>query len=491
MSDYNFKLPSRQSSKGIIVIFGKNIFKFIKNAILIFAAFFVSFKGSYDTKIIYGIVLLFLFFIIFSILKYLNFKFHITTDYFVLNQGILNKEKISIAKNKIQNVYIKQNILQQLINVVSLSIESAGDKKTEVEIQALSVSKANALKELLLENKTVETIDEVKEKEPTVYFKASIKKLILEGISENHLKSFIIILIFLIGIYKDFKDFLMSFKTETRFDAYFEFNETELLSVMIFNFVLVFLLLFAAFLFSVIKIFTENYDLKVIKKENGLEISKGLFNKINLGLTPSRIQNTDIKTNRFKQWLGLYKLNFTQAMVNKKQQKHFAIIGLNKLQVNELVDKFYPKVFLSLVKLKPEKFFIYSSIVVYALIFLVLNIIFSFISFKLFLINIPLLIFSVLSIIYSYKKAYYSIDDKYLVVGSGKFIDTYTSFLELHKVQSVSFEQTIFQKRRGLASVIVYSSAKELYISHIKETNAKSIIDYLLFKIESSKKDWM
>ncbi|MEN8884933.1 MAG: PH domain-containing protein [Winogradskyella sp.] len=33
-----------------------------------------------------------------------------------------NKEEISVSTSKIQNVYIKQNVLQQIINVVSLSI---------------------------------------------------------------------------------------------------------------------------------------------------------------------------------------------------------------------------------------------------------------------------------------------------------------------------------------------------------------------------------
>ncbi|WP_299224969.1 PH domain-containing protein [uncultured Psychroserpens sp.] len=490
MNDFSFDSPSRQSSKGIIVIFGVSLYKFIKRVAIFFLIFFVRFVDVYATKVILGACIGVLFFIAYSLLKYVNFKFYVTEDYFILHQGILNKEETSIAKTKIQNVYIKQNFIQQLINVVSLSIETAGDNKTEIEIQALTVAKANALKRVLLENRAQEQYETTKN-DGSLYYKVSIKKLLLEGVSENHFRSFIFILFFIIGLYNDFKDFLESLNIKTRFDGYFAFSDTEILSLLIFNFALVFVLLFIAFLFSLIKTFLENFNLKVTSTNKGLEISKGLFNKVSLVLEPNRIQNTIVKTNRLKQWLGLYKLNFTQAMVNKKQQKHFTIIGLNKFKVDELIQKFYPNIFSSVVKLKPEKYFIYRSTLSYIIVLALLNLIFSFISVELFLINIPFVIFASLSIIYSYKKAYYSIDENYLIVGSGKLVDINTNFLELHKVQGVALKQTIFQKRRTLASVMVYSSTNAVTIPHIKEENAKSIIDFLLFKIESSKKDWM
>lgn len=62
-----------------------------------------------------------------AFLNYWNFKFYLKDDDFYLTTGILNKESTVISKSKIQNVYIKQNFLQQLIDVVSLNIETAGD----------------------------------------------------------------------------------------------------------------------------------------------------------------------------------------------------------------------------------------------------------------------------------------------------------------------------------------------------------------------------
>ena len=83
-----------------------------------------------------GVVFVVVFFLVLAILKYRNFIFHITDSEFRLDSGIINKENTVIPKLKIQNVSIKQNVIQQLINVVSLTIETAGDDKSEIEINA-------------------------------------------------------------------------------------------------------------------------------------------------------------------------------------------------------------------------------------------------------------------------------------------------------------------------------------------------------------------
>jgi len=152
MSAFNFETPSRQSAKGIIVIFGVSAYKILKGLAIAFIALFLKYiksdKSPDLTSPIFilsciGLVVLFL---LIAVLRFLNFKFFIKDNYFFLRKGIFNKEEISISKDKIQNVYIKQNVIQQLINVVSLSIETAGDDKTEIEITALSRDKALVLK---------------------------------------------------------------------------------------------------------------------------------------------------------------------------------------------------------------------------------------------------------------------------------------------------------------------------------------------------------
>jgi len=70
-------------------------------------------------------------------------------------------------------------------------------------------------------------------------------------------------------------------------------------------------------------------------------------------------------------------------------------------------------------------------------------------------------------------------------------IDLTTSYLEISKIQAVSIRQTIFQKRRQLASVKIFSASKSLTIPQIYLATANDINNYLLYKVESEDKDWM
>lgn len=497
MSAFNFETASRQSAKGIIVIFGVSAFKVIKGSVIIFAALILKYFSSdkfpdlLNPKFIISFVGIIVFFLALSILRYLNFKFYVSHNYFFLQKGIFNKEEVSVSKTKIQNVYIKQNLLQQLINVVSLSIETAGDDKTEIEIMALSRRKAQALKSLLLlsvkENESKET-DSLKD---TVYFKASVKKLFLEGISENHFKSLLLIFAFIVGVYNDLKEFVYQFDLTSKFGSWFRLDGESFMTLLLLNFSIVGVLLVLAFLLSLVRMFVQNYNLTVRRKPEGLEISKGLFNKINLGLSSHRIQNTTVSTNRLKQTFGLYKLAFTQAMANKKQQLNFNIVGLGKAQISELLQQFYPKVEARLMRNKPSRYMMYRLLFRSVLIVLLLNVALAFGPIALLLVNIPLVIYAIVNAIYAYRKAYYHLDDDYIVVGSGQLIETKTKFLEIKKVQAVSLNQSIFQKRRDLASVVIYTASKPLIIAHVDLNTGLDIKNYLLFKVESENKDWM
>jgi len=497
MNVYNFETPQRQSIKGIIVILFGALFESLKRIVPVILITYFAVQGKEKTNDssslipVLIVVGLFLYFLIYSILKYRNFKFHINDDYFFLNEGILNKGKTSIPKSKIQNVYIKQNLIQQIINVVSVSIETAGDDSAEIEIKALNNDKANDLKKQLLNTVAVSEITNSFTSVENIYFKASTKKLLLEGISENHLKSLWLILIFIAGIYNDLKDFIKTANLKSKFGDYFNLSDEQLFTAILLNISLVLSLIFVSFFYSLIRVFFVNFNLKIVENLKGLEISKGLFNKISLNLNESRIQTATIKTNSFKKTLGLYNVKFTQAMLNKKQKGNFSIIGLGKNKALELIDKFYPKVFENEQHSKPEHYFIRIKTMRWVALLILLNIIFFFISKELFLLNILLIPFVFFNIKAKYRKAKYSFNDKYLTVNKGGLIETITQVMELHKIQAVKIKQSIFQKRRGIASVILYSASEELTIPYITEINAKQISNYMLYKVEREDKNWM
>ncbi|WP_179335052.1 PH domain-containing protein [Winogradskyella costae] len=496
----DFSQPIRQSAKGIIVIFAFNLLKFFKKFLVFFIAFGIqvirkkSFGGVTPTMMYLGLIAVIVLILIIAILKYFNFKFHLSKDDFHLATGIINKDNTIIPKSKIQNVYIKQNFLQQLINVVSLKIETAGDKKSEIEISALDKPTALLLKKKLFNKISVESEEtqhtETEEKQ-NVFFRVTPKRLLLEGLSQNHFKSFLLIITFGYGIYNEFKDFLEELELEKRVEGFVNLDETDLFNLIITNVILVIAVVLFSFLFSVAKTFIINFNLEVVENQKTIEINKGLFNKISLSLTPSRIQNLVITTNRVKQYFGLYSLSVKQAMVNVKQQKNFKIVALEKEQLNYLINKLLSDYNLEGKTGKPKPYFVLISALGMLFFIVLANALALFLfGIGMLWINVIYLPFAIFYVYFEYKKAYYIISNNFVTLGSG-VIDTTTNILETHKIQGLKLKQTIFQKPRNIASLVISTASKSVTIPYISKQEALTIYNYLLYKVESQDRDWM
>ena len=95
---------------------------------------------------------------IISYLQYLFFTFHIDEENgeFVIQKGILNKTRITIQLHKIQQVNINQSLIQRLVGVHKLEIDTAGSDKKEASISAISHDLATILKERLIHHSQLE-----------------------------------------------------------------------------------------------------------------------------------------------------------------------------------------------------------------------------------------------------------------------------------------------------------------------------------------------
>lgn len=495
MTNFDFSTPRRQSVKGIVIIFGFQLFKFLKQSFALFIVIGVGIvrKGSILGLSLFQLILLLvallLFFLIFSILKYWYFKFYVSAEGFHLEKGIINKESILIPNSKIQNIHIKQNLLQQAINVVAFSVETAGDDKSEIEIKALDRPMAQALKTALLS----ETREIAEGDLPTsrIYYKVSPKKLILEGIGQNHLRSLAIVLAFISGLYFQFKDLVTDLELENELIENIESQSATIFSILLFNVLIVILMLVIAFFFSLLKTLIINFNLQVIEHDKTIEISKGLFNKISMNLSPSRIQNVIITNNRIKRYFGLNTLEVKQAMIDKKKAKNLSIIALDKTQLWYLVNQIYTHYKTIEDQWKPTFYYVRVKAIKSIFFLLVLNaLVFYTEMLNVWFVNAlgTLIVLAYLKI--TYRKAYYSLDDQYLVVGSG-FIETKTEIMEMHKIQSVVLVQSYFMKRRNVASVYVYTASGKISVAYIEYERAKSILNHLLYHVETCGKNWM
>lgn len=510
----SFKTPRHQSFNGVFIIFLADLLKRIKQNIYLLALPFISESvREYILFFYLGIILLVVLQFIYTYILFKKYTFYLSDDGFHLQKGLFNRREIEIPFDRIQNINLQQNFLQQILSVVGLDIETAGESKAEVQIKALRKEDAEELKSLLLRRKyeklseddlddQVNFQDETNDKlndnlqyDERVIFQLGFLELLKVGLSSNILKGLSLVFAFIAYAFNTFSDFY-----KQSYDEFLTEQITTTNQYFTGQFLLIFLAGFAliAIGFLVTAIFTiiKYFNLRVIQLDKDYEVEYGLFNRFKKVLKPSKAQTLEVLENPIRKLFGFKNVFVSQASAEETTEKNK--IGLVGLSADYL--KLFFKILFNGKILKEQSFIrlrchffrlrVDLSRLLFAIIALLLLLIWNQSSIYSF---VALLLLSALLAVFSYlrvKKSYVSFSDQMLKIGSG-IIGTKTTFLEIYKVQSIKVSQSFFQKRRNLSSLTIYTASGSLKVKYLDAEHVQKLTNYLMFKIESSKKEWI
>ena len=498
-NSFDFSEFSRQSPKGILVIYINLIYKVIRVSWLLLFLLFKDFSkvsSKIGVSYIYlGLAFLLLFLLARAYLIYKNFQFKIANKHFILKQGILKKTNTSISFDRIQNINFKQNIIQQIIGVFEVSIETAGSKDTEIAIKALPLLTAEALKEMVsksAEFNTKEIIDS--DKKPLV--RIGIKELLKVSLTENHLQNLVLFLAIVIGFFQQIEQIVGTLGRTEALDGFITESTNALSVSFFFVLILLFFLTTIALLSSFVKVFLVHFNLTAYLKEDAFEINQGLFTKKSIVLKKQKIQNITVSTNPLKRLIGISFITFKQAVsgkANVKKDKLIRIVGCKITQVETIKTSLFnltelengEKIYLN--SYYKRRLFTFSFLFIIAL-YLVFYLIFSHV--EIFYSTILVFPFTTYLILKKVKKRFYKLTDTMLLVGSG-LLETHLTYLEIFKVQNIKMKQTIFQKRSNVADIILQTASGKINIPCIRLLDAIKIYNHTLYKVETSKTSWM
>ncbi len=496
---FNFSEFSKQSSKGIFVIYISLIYSALKISWIFIFLIFKDFSEISNTKLLYislGIGIILLFLLIRAILIYKNFQFKITNNHFILKQGILKKSNTSIPFDKIQNINFKQNIIQQIINVYEVCIETAGSTKTEIGIKALPFLKATALKELILSNKVFENSEKEKEAQKPL-LKVDILSLFKVSLTENHLQNLFLFFAVLFGFYNQIQQITDGLGKTESLDGFIEENTNNFSASIFLILILIIGFTVIAFLSSFVRVFLLHFNLTTYLKKDAFEINQGLFTKKSIVLKKQKVQNITISTNPLKRLIGVSFITFKQAVSGKlntkKKDKLIRIVGCKKHQIETIKSSLFhfSKVENSAIHFPDDyykrRIFMFSFLFL-TVLYTGLYFIFSHIEiFYSLLLIIPIAVFLILKKV---KKRFYKISEDMLLVGRG-LLETHLIYLEIFKVQNIEMKQTIFQKRSKVADIILQTASGKIKIPCIHYKEALKIYNHTLYKVETSTAPWM
>ncbi len=501
----SFSKPTRQSIVAIFLIIFKYIKIMLRQIWPFLLVFFVGGSGkSYGILITLSIISIGS--MIWAIISYFKFYFHIENDELIIQKGIFNQTNLNIPFDRIQTINIKQNVIHQLLNVVELEVDTAGTKKAEFSFDALSKSKAEELRSILLSKKKSEPVPlsensflnetdleileaqkDTEEKIPILNL--SIANLIKVGVSQNHFRSVGLVMIGLFWIQESVED------AGIDTDSYMNTGKEFLLSASISAILsLLFLATFLAIIISLVRTVLTYYNAHLWREGIRIKLSHGLFNKKEVSAHYDKIQLLQWGHNPLQKLMKIKDVSLKQASsAAVSSKKSLRIQGCSDEHIEYLKESWLGEAALANLEVHGISIHYFYRRLLYRLIFCALLIATCILAQHYagwLVLSILLIPYFIATTYLSYQKSGFAINDQTLYITNGVFGDDY-AILPLIKIQNIKIRQTPFQTRKGLADVRIFTASGNITIPYISNDVAEDLCNYFLYKIEVSEERWM
>jgi putative membrane protein len=503
-TDNNFTEPTRQSAVAILLIILKTYRILVRQALPLILLFLVG-KGFSDGKgktILIGISVFAVLGMIYSIINYFRYYFYINDDELIIESGVFKRSKLNVPFDRIQTINFEQNIIHRIFNVVRLKIDTAGSAKAEFEFHAISNEKAESLRNLLLSKKkqfkksddALELMDSSEEKSTPVYktiMQLDLLDLIKAGAVENHLRSGGIILAFMWWIWSSIDE--MGMHDNILNEQLEETVMSQVNSGLILVGLAIVIFFLLSFIVSMVKMVITNYDLKFMRSENGFKINGGLFTKKDISALDHKIQVVSWGDNPLKKLIGIKDLRLKQAssiVLNKKTS--IKIPSCKDEHIELVKNTLYGQKALDGINYSPiDKRYFYRNGGILSIFFIGLVSLLVYLDLNTQAILLGIVgVLMVFSFYLSFRKKRYGFNAEMLVIRGGTYGDS-TELLPIYKIQSLSKKQTPYQRRNGLANLVVNTASGKVGIPYIDNGVAQNIMDKFLYRIEIDKRKWM
>lgn len=502
---HDFSIPQKQSASGIIILFVNTLQKTIRAIALPILFVIIKSKdsGYLASIVVGGSILLTIILAIITYIRYQKFSFFLDEEKqeFVINEGIFNKSTLSIQLNKIQQVNINQSLLQQIIGVYSLEIDTAGSEKKEASIKAIDHVTALELKQRLLNKAQLSdgssTLEhEKKENNATAlpFLNLSITTLLKIGVTTNYSASIVLLVGFIFGLIQLFKDYTSAFEIEE--------NQIDQVLNQGFTFFSICILLLSALLLvlvtNILRTLIKYFNFRISKQKDALAISSGLFTRKNVLLKPNKVQLSAYSQNFFQKKFNLLNIKIKQATYEsadheENKKTDIEIPGCDQTEHDEILKMIYQQIPSTGIALIPNYRFIFLQVMIWIviplLIFLSLGLIFQPALQPYFALAIPYIALVSTMLYFEFKRHRLYVNEGFIIKRSGIW-DVEHEIIEPHKIQAITTKQYFWHKKPDIGHLILHTAAGLIHFKYGNYTKINSMINFWLYKIESTKKGW-
>ena len=481
---FDWHTPQKLSPYAFLFIVGKVIKQSWAFLLLfIVSKFLKKERGIAELGMGYFILIIIGYIVVASIpyvIQYFRFRIFIKDNELIVLKGLFTRKTINIPFNKIQSVHAVQSYLHRFTETCELKIETAGEENTEVEIKAIDQEKAYALQELLKNkpalNNTITTA------EPETILGVGFWDIIKLSISENHIKTFLLILAYLLTKMDDVRNLFGIDTAKTINQEADKINYTT-------NIILAFTVsvLFITLSVSFIRVLLRYYNMKLKISEKGFETEWGFLQTQRKLLIKENIQSITWKNNLLQKILGIKILRVFMAGEKLTNPKVWIRLPIMRERLLAQISSIYQSIWPSQVAPANGIDTSYkwrNTLIIVTPLALTAAVIVYFKSPWLTLIPLAVLIyFTINNIILQHNYTFWFHQNSIQIV-KGVW-GREQSLLNFKNVQQVVIKTSPFLRSHNLYTLVLHSAGEEpLTIPYIPVAQANYIANWCLVRIE-------
>ncbi len=396
-----------------------------------------------------------------SVVKYATYRYRVTGDELLIQSGLLHKHRRIIPLDRVQNIDTSQSALQRLFGMAELRVETASGDSADATLTVLARDRAEAVRAELLRRRRaveagVEPGGEMPEPPPVrTVARLSLGQLALLGATSNR-----------VGIIAAALFGLLQFALQLGIDipepavdpeeavAAFSAVMWTLIALAVITFFLV-----IGWVLSIVTVTLEYFGFTLERTEHEIQKHYGLLSRRQATVLLRRVQAVRVEESVVRRWLGLTAMRVESAGAElgaRQQGRVEAFLPLASLaDVPRLVREVFRDLDFGALRILPvHPRARLRAAIRYTVPLLLLTVALS--AWRgadwLWLLGlVPLTLFGAHL---HYRHLGYALAPGYVIARSG-FWTRITWMVPLHKIQTLHVVESPFQRRHGLATLIV------------------------------------
>ena len=380
--------------------------------------------------------------LLYGLYRWITFRYQVHDQEIQIQKGLFIKNNTYISKDNIKSINISKALIPRMFGLVQLIVKCEGTEDNEPEIKLVALSKHEALR---IEHELFHTqLSSKYEIDSSSSKLLNRRALLLTALTSNSLlPTFITISVF-------YYQFDSQLNKKIGIPVFNSIPSTPIIVIILWSLVL----LIVVWALSVIRTMLRFGNFKVFINENKIHIQKGLFEKKELIIDKNDFRAIRIEENVFKQPFGLACI-YIESSGGESNKRNVSTV-LHPLIKKHKIENFLSSISLpypSLIKVnslpKQSRF---RYILRKLLIGVVISLILIYISKLFWVISVPVLFLFFFYGNLQYKDAGYGIHDNLFLLKK-RFLNKNTLIFIKDHIESISFYQSYFQKKKELHSI--------------------------------------